>query len=866
MEDILTNLMNDSDYSDEPTFAEPLLSAFARFSGATEDFIGPMNKPTGESRVTWIGAVQRFLTKYNTLLVSDDLKLARKLEVVAPTVFAGHEHGTSAGLRNSAMRTMDRYAKELGKTPVAISASGREASLGWKTQRRVYCTRDLIYTVDDEPLSSDALVFMVDVDYYVSTRQFSEFAGRTIVMYTVQPQTISGTNADCQFCIDEGGLYNETISGGASFTHRLWDYGKDWITIDEPTSAVKPASWNGAFWVYDVHRKVLGGPSGSRALVFLVPRVRVAMSPVVYNWASSLFLPRGQVALKKQPLERWGKSVVHKDGMLFASFTSGANTNVSVRFATPYATAATVPLALFQHLVTAAESKCPGLATVERIAEKHNVKLSEGDTATLAAATQKAYRPEYYINYTTDAVERGRPLKALTAQPIVPPATAMTASDENLQDSKLRRFTDYVNNTVPPKHYNGYSKEFGDMLFTRQTIPTDWVSSKELVSKTRIQQARTKDMERTTARGERKSVVFMKAEEVMGGMEGNKAGRIIYTLEQEVQVLGTQLTTAVKEGLSEHSWFMVGKTPETLAEEVHAYVAPLAEVELTDFSKMDATISPWMRKCYGNWIRRGIKKEAHHLVSAYLRHTENVKVRFGSTTADSGASNLSGAPDTTLLNTLVNAFVDYCSLREAGFSAREAFDRIGPKYGDDGISDPGVKLMLSAVAAAIGMTIKVDSIVPNGVKAVEFLSRVYVDAWTSTSSFACVPRALAKIPVGPAHKPLMVALADKVSGYLVTDAQAPILGPYLRALQRVYGLATVTDFSDPDMVRRTTGGPYPFDPNDADAARCLAELSLGLALGDGLILEDRLDRAETVEDLRACRLFDPIDYSSNVVS
>jgi hypothetical protein len=323
------------------------------------------------------------------------------------------------------------------------------------------------------------------------------------------------------------------------------------------------------------------------------------------------------------------------------------------------------------------------------------------------------------------------------------------------------------------------------------------------------------------------------------------------------------ITTAVKEILCEHSWFMIGLKPEEIASRVCEFVHKHQAVVGTDFSKMDATIGKLIRGFYRHWLLKALPKVDVKILDEYLKRTEDIVIQFGSSRSNSHGINLSGAPDTTLLNSLTNGFSDYCALRAAGFSPADAFARIGPKYGDDGISDPAVEAEIVNQTRQMGLIVKAEVIAKN--LPVIFLSRVYIDPWTTDTSFAEVKRALSKVPVGPRHKRPLDALADKVFGYLVTDSKSPILGNYLHALVRVYKLKP-QKVASRDMARRAAGGPYPFDETFREQCLIEAARRIGLEASEASAFEDLLDAAKTVKDLEECRLFDAIDYPDNVVA
>jgi len=162
----------------------------------------------------------------------------------------------------------------------------------------------------------------------------------------------------------------------------------------------------------------------------------------------------------------------------------------------------------------------------------------------------------------------------------------------------------------------------------------------------------------------------------------------------------------------------------------------------------------------------------------------NAVATFG-TWYETAFSRASGSPETSLFNSLVNAFVAYAALRGTRrgglfLTPAMAFDALGIYGGDDGLTaDVDAKVYVKA-ASRIGQELTVEP-VKRGNMGVKFLARVYSpDVWFGDMNSCCdLPRQLCKIhvsvPMSNTVSPT-VKLLEKVRSFSLSDEHTPILG------------------------------------------------------------------------------------------
>jgi len=173
---------------------------------------------------------------------------------------------------------------------------------------------------------------------------------------------------------------------------------------------------------------------------------------------------------------------------------------------------------------------------------------------------------------------------------------------------------------------------------------------------------------------------FMKSEPY----PGPKDPRLITTVDCVDKRDYSRVMYAFEVVLKQHSWYAFGQCPRDIAYTVAA-VCTRAEacVINTDFSRFDGHGSNVMRDLERLSLMKAFAPQYRNMVIDLHRRQYGLKVygRFG-TQYDQGFARASGSPETSLFNSLVNAFVAYSCLRRtkrdgAYYSPAEAFSALG---------------------------------------------------------------------------------------------------------------------------------------------------------------------------------------------
>lgn len=134
---------------------------------------------------------------------------------------------------------------------------------------------------------------------------------------------------------------------------------------------------------------------------------------------------------------------------------------------------------------------------------------------------------------------------------------------------------------------------------------------------------------------------------------------------------------------------------------------------LTDFTKLDATVTDFFRHLELSVAKRAYKEEfLEELTEVYTSQFANPHPKMGKgTRVNLKRTRRSGEGWTSLGNTLVNAFVQYCALRQAGHSVRLSRRYLGACGGDDGMMVAMLtKEQLIDTAADLNLIIKVEEV------------------------------------------------------------------------------------------------------------------------------------------------------------
>jgi hypothetical protein len=759
----------------------------------------------------------------------------------------GHTHAAAAALRTSATTFATSYVAYMGSSVFSIGMSKSDQRKQFRGTRQWYWAKDVhaenrIAT----PTQGDTL-YLCDVDYYVDMPALLNDHFSPVLLYTVVPEEACSSNEDdTSFFFDTDANLVTRINGGGSYRHPLWDYGADSTLVVDwmlciPTSITS----------YAIERKQV---AKHRQIVLITPIKRFHLVGAILAY----FL------LDSKPLCRFNPITKCPDGSIFVRYNVQRNDGLYVTTARPESyVCATIPAGVDASIATVSRLGKTALmlpTTASWVKDDRAAAAVLTEYFRVAAPcshpyvfpVEKAVRSYQYKpdQYDQDA----QPKLQAFMSPFIHAAfvpIANKAGEERCVEGRIDSLKKPEPNAC--RFRDKCLQEFTDIILdgiNLEPVCYDVVADKQ-TSATQKQSL----LKASLTGLYRKMILkcFIKAEAYLDV----KDPRNISTYNDADKLDMAMFALSLSEHLKQFPWYGPGKTPLEIAERVTEICSDAAFVNISDYHRMDGTISGVMRQ-----VDRVIcmKAFANHRVKL----NEILKSNYGNvgylpegTTFEQGTSHGSGCSATSLFQTLRSVFTAFLAFRRhstntcKNTNALEDFQKLGIHLGDDGV-DAGLPISAHEWAAKrVGLIVEAH-VVHRGERGVNFLARYYSpEVWNGSPDSMCDPkRQLSKfhttirLPAGvtPAEK-----LVEKAMSYVATDANTPIIGAFCtKAL-------TMLSFK-PTKLHGVGNWWSKFErsvqyPNENVQGWMDVEFSHHLPLFDRDLFKDWLEGATTVEEL-----------------
>lgn len=668
------------------------------------------------------------------------------------------------------------FAKLIGSDLYSVSMSKSERSYA-SGNHYYYNAKDLQFEgIHNEPQSHFDLIQMVDVDYYLNMESY--MTGYNIIVSTFVPEKASGSTTDSMFSIDEDDTINMVVNGGATYTHKLWDYDNDHIMVDH---------WWGSC-LYLVEARTIGD---QHRVVFL-NCVRVIYGPI--GW----FLPGNR--LKRRKFNFGG--IIHVKNMV----GSGLETNVlhSLSYPNSYSSVQITDASWNACRARYAINNGKGLqlSDVERILRNQNevnpalsaplvfILLVTGNASInkdVPIITKSVTTPEVgYQTLEPLVYEQGKATSRVLFPPLLTGAFAPHRSfnnDNACINGRIKNVANKVTKYAPNIWI--WLEEFVDLLIPDDIAHTlaphdyDYMYGKFNRPTQRSLMERAKNllfMDRPWF-----IKAFQKSE--FYGKATNPRNISTLPIDHNIR-LGQYSYSFVENVMKQQRWYAFSKTPKEIEARMQELVQNYRFVVPTDISKCDGSRG-YIHYCLDiSVMMRAFGRDYHEEINRLLAKEAHAKGTTGSGLSyECDYNTLSGSSKTSWGNTLTNVFNNYVALRHT-MDKEQAWNALGLYGGDDGVSVGIDGSLLETAFAKLGMLLKAELI--NQGSPVPFLGRIYLDPWTTPESIIDVKRQMSKLhaTVSPMIVPDHVCLWRKADGYQVNDAQTPIIGEYIRMIHR----------------------------------------------------------------------------------
>lgn len=732
-------------------------------------------------------AVISFLIKYATSPPRVSSSTRRSLiSTCSPKVRKvdpNHPHGKSASERAAGRDLIILMCAKLGMSPFLVQMSRTMQRRGFKGSRTWIWGKDLdVELRSDVPGPSD-VTCLVDVDYYLPMGEFLSDC-RPCLLYTFTPCVAACSTGETLLTFHDDQTVEYNVAGGGRYRHLLWDYGGDSITANHYgnnflTPLLRYFNLPIKTTIHAVERCFV---SDDHTVISFTPtRTGRWLGAWALNTLSSTTLTRiepvkdGWTRILSQSKDGLNVSIARAGKFLSATMPYNIEQEIllkqelSKHAITPYSAASSLGASgPSSRLMTAyaRESVSPRdswvyMMTARTTAATYVTKGADYDQDTPSSMTEFMHPLvdgggiHYVRNRANDEV-------TIVKRVIEP------RSEVKMNQHVLRHVSDFLDQFFGGRFNFLHPVDF-DTIAAAQSRPT--------------QRQILEDAGGGELTDHVKSVAFQKNE----ANTKTKAPRNITTTGSVQKRVFAGFAMAMTTFLKSHKWYAYRYKPYEISDMIVRLLEQAEYANLSDVSKMDGSVSELFREFDKMLMSRGFSFEHHESLfecmanCVYQDAITKCDVKY-----NTGTGQQSGQVDTSLLQTMRNAFTVYLALcyQHPSYSSSECFKALGLYGGDDGIT-PDLKFIHHERAAlSVGLKIT-HSEIPRFQKGVNFLSRFYgPDVWVGDPNSHCdIVRQTVKFHLTPRLSPGQTneeKLLEKALSYTLTDEHTPIIGPLCR--------------------------------------------------------------------------------------
>jgi hypothetical protein len=704
----------------------------------------------------------------------------------------GHTHAVSASIRNNASATMVLFARAAGLNPYMVQMSHTDDKHGLEGCRVQHWFRDINVPFKSWNVKPGDVAVIVDTDMYMDMPNVMAEYPMPYLLTTFQPSAVASNSNDFNFTFLEDDVVDYRVCGGAHYTHKVWNYAHDTLTVTRVGDPLGLGLWYVSV-TYNVEKHQI---SAHHQIIFLVPASKI-VSPL---FDLSKYLGHNTLQRLRVVQGDYLRLNVLKETDNGSSYVStgrkGQYVEITISSADDYCIAAharTDGTGLQPYTVHKVfKDKPVSESGIMVLTEYHAAKNVQ--SADVIVPVKDSVNHYQYV--TPDFDPNAKQSITPFMSPIVDGCYAPTRSlandtaaikgrimdvrnSEMCIDTFMQKAMEEFARRVVPDSLVGTGVPYGvDKVWDKQSRPTQ----------RRIIQDALKFAEIT---GGRPISSFQKAEPY-GKVT---APRIISTLDPVTKLSYSQFMYAFADLLRHHKWYAFGKTPKEISERVAEICKEAMSIVNTDLSRFDGHVSNILRTLECMIMQRYFHEE----YSSDLRECQTAQVDQRAYTAhgvkyNTFKSRNSGSPETADKNSEDNAFMAFIAKlrtkRDGVYlTFDEAWDELGLYGGDDGITADIEADVYVKACASVGQVLEVETI-PRHQLGVTFLARYYSDeVWTGNPSSMCdIKRQMSKLHVTttlPASVSPVTKLCEKLAGYILSDRNTPILGAICRTVEEL---------------------------------------------------------------------------------
>jgi len=698
-----------------------------------------------------------------------------------------HTHGESAAARSSGTSAIVRISKLLGCVPYFLQMSASDQRAGRAGSREYYWAKDLAVEPAKYDPPDDALLGIVDVDYYMNMPWFLGKNRKPVMLYTFCPDDVCGVYENYSFTINADSEVCVNVTGGASYKHKIWNYGVD-VLLAVATCFGVPYS----ACLYNVDRRRL---STNRYLVFLAPIgswtwAAPLVSLCYDNRLSYMNYVHGQftrldILSKGSHMRATGRVDTYSSALVDVQVDDAIAAMARIH-ALPLGIPTIQTLLIQDEDTPSSVTKMRASALVEY----HRMKApSKPSIVYPTADAVRTYTP-FNSEYNSDEKPSMVPFMA----PVIHGCFSPSQCRANDEFAVTERVIKLQNDTKPTPFEERLDDEFLSFLIPERgvLVPCDI----DEVYRRQDRPSQRVLLEEAAVTGDPNRLIksFLKKE----AYQEPKPPRVISTINPADKLEYSQFTYAFADFISDAPWYAFKQTPIEVAETIGDIAINSQNIVNSDIHRMDGNVNMYCREFEKKAMLRAFIRAYHAQICELLRsqYTQLGVTAFG-VWYETFWSRLSGSPETGVFNTMLNARGAYGALRRTKFrgaylTPRQCYDKLGTYGGDDGVTGNVDPKAYVVSYAAMGFEVKAEPI-KRGDVGVKFLSRQYgPDIWTGDINSCCdLPRALSKFhaTVGTSLKVTPIdKLIEKSRAYALTDWNTPVMGDLVRRVMSFAGI------------------------------------------------------------------------------
>ena len=440
-------------------------------------------------------------------------------------------------------------------------------------------------------------------------------------------------------------------------------------------------------------------------------------------------------------------------------------------------------------------------------------------------------------------------------EPLVQGSLCPTSGEPSDHAAVEGRIRAVANSKQPPGIYKHYAEEFVRLLVPKpnELVPVD-ASELDTRMPRPTQKAITERAMQWLDCQSNVVKAFVKRE----AYGAANYPRVISTMPASHKTRYACYMYALTDALKHHKFYAFGRTPRMLELAMGRVLNEANWACSTDFSKFDGTVSAFLRWLESRILARAFSRRFHdELLRLHKMQVEMPLITRNGVRYPPGFHRGSGSQETSIMNTLINAFVSFCAYRKMFMSPEDAFECLGLYGGDDGISPDVDPTCLLRVATDLGLELK--PLMCKRGDNVPFLGRIWYNAWAGDASSTCdFARQLSKLHLTTTSalcfKDVLVA---KALGFYHSDCDTPLVGDWAGKVLRL------TSISPESVSERLAvlsgeakehvnffvreGGKFKQPPRGVATRACLE--SLGIAEDAFGRLYEAIQSARTLEGL-----------------